>query len=220
MNSINGGDDIKMYISKPNKPLRAIEAIYKNIEPYGNEFSIRNNEILSTTENDGESCFTFIAYGQFTVYRGTDGLLVHSGSSPSLIGVIEYFQPRNAYYALTDTPCSGIKINAGVACDLFTRNDLWRSVFEVQVYFTQILQMRDSQLVGVNSYLIIRNKLIELLQTPDEIRKKISVLIYIQMRTNLSKSVISKILSALRVGGYINMERGKLISIKHFPNKY
>lgn len=44
---------------------------------------------------------------------------------------------------------------------------------------------------------------------------------FILKRTKLSRSYIFKVLSELRVGGYITIERGKLISInKHIPERY
>jgi DNA-binding IscR family transcriptional regulator len=43
---------------------------------------------------------------------------------------------------------------------------------------------------------------------------------YIQRRTRISRSVVAEVLAALRQGNYINMSRGKLVSINHLPAEY
>ncbi|SRR5471030_88572 len=220
MTYIFSDDDFSEFITHPDKPIVLLEAIYNKLEPCGEEFTINKDEMIEFFNSDGKPCFTFITGGRFSIYRKHDDLLMHSSSSPSLFGVVEYFQPRNAHFILADTQCTGIKVSADLASKIFTKHELWDVVCKIQTYFIQVLQTRDFQLVGVNAYLIIKNKLFELLQEPEEVRLRQSVLLYIQLRSKLSKSVVSKILAALREGDYICMNRGKLVSIKYLPKDY
>lgn len=213
-------DEIECRTTKFNKPVDVLQEIRHEIEAIGEAFITNKGERIPFREDNDTSCFTFITSGHFSVYRKYDHLLMHSSSAPSLFGMVEFYQPRNAHYVLAETECSCIKVNAELACESFTKNGSWEKICQIQVYFIQVLQTRDFQLVGVNAYLIIKNKLLELLQEPEDFRIKQSVLLYIQLRSKLSKSLISKILSALRVGGYIDMKKGKLIAVNHLPKDY
>lgn len=220
MSNENEVEKTEGYLSLPQKPLDIFHEIYNELNQYGEKFTASKDEMITFFGKDDLPCFTFITTGRFSVYRKQDDLLMHSSSSPSMLGIVEYLQPRNAQFFLADTECTGFKIDAKLACEILTKNDLWEKICQIQTYIIQVLQTRDSQLVGVNAYLIIKNKLLELLQEPEEIRMKQSVLLYIQLRSKLSKSLVSKILSALRSGHYIVMEKGKLISITHLPKAY
>lgn len=218
--SAHQNDQLESSISKSNKPVDVLNSILHEMLPIGEDFTTKKGGLIPFHDDKDNSCFVFITSGHFSVYRKYDHLLMHSSSAPSLFGMVEFYQPRNSHYVLADSECSCIKVDAKLACELFTRNGSWEKICQIQVYFIQVLQTRDFQLVGVNAYLIIKNKLVELLQEPEDFRIKQSVLLYIQLRSKLSKSLISKILSALRVGGYIDMKKGKLISVNHLPKDY
>ncbi|EOG8086757.1 helix-turn-helix domain-containing protein, partial [Enterobacter roggenkampii] len=48
----------------------------------------------------------------------------------------------------------------------------------------------------------------------------IGVMNHIQQSTRISRSVVAEVLAALRQGNYINMSRGKLVSINRLPTEY
>lgn len=54
----------------------------------------------------------------------------------------------------------------------------------------------------------------------EALRARIGVMNYIQRRTQISRSVIAEVLAALRQGNYIEMQKGKLVSINHLPHDY
>ncbi len=208
------------YTLLPLKPVQTFHRLLNALEMIGENISIFKDEIIPFFGADRVPQFTFIKTGRFSVYRKDDDLLMHSSYAPSLFGVVEYFQPRNAHFIIADTECDILVVDAALANQVFTKNQLWIDVCVMQTYYIQILQARDFQLIGVNAYLIIKNKLSELMQEPEDVRSRTSVLLYIQLRSKLSKSLISKILSALRVGEYIIMNKGKLVSIKSLPRNY
>jgi len=78
-----------------------------------------------------------------------------------------------------------------------------------------VLSMREQELMGVDSYLMVRTLLMELAGYPEAYRRKINVLNFILRRTNLSRSRIMSILSELRKGDYITIHRGVLRTIAH-----
>lgn len=80
--------------------------------------------------------------------------------------------------------------------------------------------MRDRQLIGTNHYQQIRSTLLTMIDWSDDIRSRIGVLNYIQQRTRISRSVIAEVLSALRKGEYIEMNKGKLVNITRLPTHY
>jgi DNA-binding IscR family transcriptional regulator len=49
---------------------------------------------------------------------------------------------------------------------------------------------------------------------------RVGVMSFIQRRTGISRSVVAEVLAALRQGNYINMDRGKLVSINRLPAEY
>ncbi len=53
-----------------------------------------------------------------------------------------------------------------------------------------------------------------------ELRSQIGVINYIQTHTHISRSVIAEMLSALRKGNYIEMQKGKLIAVHKLPLNY
>lgn len=68
---------------------------------------------------------------------------------------------------------------------------------------------------------MIRNHLEEMILLPEETRKRVSILDYIQDRTHLSRSSVLNVVSALKKGGYIDFERGGyLTSINKLPERF
>lgn len=83
------------------------------------------------------------------------------------------------------------------------------------------MSSRDNLLINKNSYQIVCGLLLELYQYPLEKRLKMSVANYILDRSNLARSGVMKILAALRVGEFVDIQRGKLIKVlKKFPSDY
>jgi DNA-binding IscR family transcriptional regulator len=57
-------------------------------------------------------------------------------------------------------------------------------------------------------------------QWDETLRMRVGVMSFIQRRTGISRSVVAEVLAALRQGNYINMDRGKLVSINRLPAEY
>jgi hypothetical protein len=96
---------------------------------------------------------------------------------------------------------------------------LWKEAFSWLSWINYILEKRDKQLVGNNSYHQIRAMLLNMAEW-DETLRSFGVMNHIQQSTRISRSVVAEVLAALRQGNYINMSRGKLVSINRLPTEY
>ncbi|MNE79187.1 putative DNA-binding transcriptional regulator [compost metagenome] len=85
---------------------------------------------------------------------------------------------------------------------------------------TSKLYSYSKQLSAPTVYEVICNQLLELMNEPESLRKSIAVERYIRDKTHVSRSSVMKILADLKTGGYITIEGGRLIEIRHLPSKY
>ena len=63
-------------------------------------------------------------------------------------------------------------------------------------------------------------RLLSMIDWNEELRSRIGVMNYIHQRTRISRSVVAEVLAALRKGGYIEMNKGKLVAINRLPSEY
>lgn len=88
------------------------------------------------------------------------------------------------------------------------------------VWYICLLSKRDDVLVARNAYSVIREFLIEIHTLITEHNRDINVYDYIQEYTNFARSTIIKILSDLKKGNYIVIEKGRLVTMNTLPEKY
>jgi DNA-binding IscR family transcriptional regulator len=73
---------------------------------------------------------------------------------------------------------------------------------------------------GLTTYELIRQSLMTLMAKKETLRQTINTCDYIQEKTHISRSRVMKILSDLKIGNYIEIERGVLIKINKLPKTY
>ena len=112
------------------------------------------------------------------------------------------------------------KENSEAQLAFIEQNQLWRDAFYWLAWQNRILELRDVQLIGHNSYEQIRATLLSMIDWNEELRSRIGVMNYIHQRTRISRSVVAEVLAALRKGGYIEMNKGKLVAINRLPSEY
>lgn len=83
-----------------------------------------------------------------------------------------------------------------------------------------VATMRNSALVGGDAYTGIKQLLEEIDSFPNAYKQQINVPYYIVRRTGVSRSRVMKILSDLKMGGYIIIKDGKLIQLNNLPAAY
>lgn len=87
-------------------------------------------------------------------------------------------------------------------------------------WYICLLSKRDDVLVARSAYSVVREFLIEINELIVDHQRDINIYDYIQEYTNLARSTIIKILSDLKKGQYIVVEKGRLISLTTLPEKY
>lgn len=83
-----------------------------------------------------------------------------------------------------------------------------------------MLSKRDDVLVARSAYSVDREFLYEINDLIVQQQRDINVYDYIQEYTNLARSTIIKILSDLKKGQYIVVEKGRLLNLTALPEKY
>ncbi|WP_272471200.1 helix-turn-helix domain-containing protein, partial [Escherichia coli] len=124
------------------------------------------------------------------------------------------------YKLISEGNCTGYHLPAKQTITLIEQNQLWRDAFYWLAWQNRILELRDVQLIGHNSYEQIRATLLSMIDWNEELRSRIGVMNYIHQRTRISRSVVAEVLAALRKGGYIEMNKGKLVAINRLPSEY
>jgi CRP-like cAMP-binding protein len=82
------------------------------------------------------------------------------------------------------------------------------------------MSKRDDVLVARSAYSVVREFLLEIHELITNHNRDINIYDYIQEYTNLARSTIIKILSDLKKGDYIVVEKGKLVSLSALPERY
>ncbi|WP_431624685.1 helix-turn-helix domain-containing protein [Enterobacter chuandaensis] len=203
------------------EPLSELSRLAKCLEVAGTPFKIEPQQLITTGNNDDEP-FTFVIQSGLTaIHRKSDELLMGIAQAPFIYGLNAWINDSYLEYSMmTHTTCSGFYLPVSATRQLIQQNHLWQDAFCWVSWINHILGKRDLQLVGNNSYSQIRAMLINMAEWDDSLRSKIGVMNHIQRSTRISRSVVAEVLAALRQGNYINMSRGKLVSINRLPTEY
>lgn len=159
--------------------------------------------------------------GTLSIHRQQDDLLIEIVTAPYIFGLNAGMMGCSTEYLLVaQSPCTGFWLLASGARHLIQQAGLWSDAFCWLSWHHRVMEIRDKQLVGNNSYSQIRSTLLDMAQWDETLRMRVGVMNYIQRRTRISRSVVAEVLAALRQGNYITMDRGKLVRINHLPAEY
>jgi hypothetical protein len=220
MNNVDGPVEAQMKLSAyPERPIAELNAMHNLLAPLGTPCTFLEGEAIHAS-GGGEQAIYLFSEGMFRFVRTLDALTLSTTYAPMIYGLGEAVLPRGSWYLVAQSACKGYKIPANVALEAITKHQQWQAVATIFAWFLQVFSARDEQLVGVNSYTMIRNKLVELGDMSIEMRRDINVADYIQQRTQLARSTIMTILGELRKGEYIEIRRGRLLGIRHLPKDY
>ena len=98
--------------------------------------------------------------------------------------------------------------------------NLWPDLTKVLSWYICVMSKRDDVLVARSAYSVVREFLYEINDLTVHQQRDINVYDYIQEYTNLARSTIIKILSDLKKGQYIVVEKGRLLNLTALPEKY
>lgn len=203
-----------------NKPLVEFRKLDKCLSKYGEHFECDNKKQVIYS-NDINSDDTFIILSGVVSLRRGENILVGIAQAPFIMGISDGVMKTEVQYRImTESHCTGYHLPATKTINIIEQCQLWREAFCWLAWQHCILELRDLQLIGNNSYDQIRATLISMTKWDDVLRSRIGVMNYIHQRTRISRSVVAEILAALRKGGYIEMNKGKLVSINRLPFEY
>ncbi|WP_435954981.1 helix-turn-helix domain-containing protein [Dryocola sp. BD626] len=203
------------------KPLPQLEQLRDCLSAFGKAFTVPQGYELNTSRFNSEPTIWFLNSGSVFLYRQEDDLLIDVINSPWILGIVSILYPQKYYYTIvTNTPCQGFSLSLEKARELINSHQLWESLSIWLSYIVRSLELRDMRFVGASCYSQIRTTLLTMEQWNPGMREKIGVISFIQKKTKISRSVIAEMLSALRKGGYIEMNKGKLVSVNRLPQQY
>ncbi|HDR2354427.1 TPA: helix-turn-helix domain-containing protein [Enterobacter roggenkampii] len=120
------------------------------------------------------------------------------------------------------TPCMVDSVPVTEFRRVISENNLWEDLYEILSLRTQMLVMRTVTAGLPTAYDVIRSYLIYMdNETTYNLKERYTIVKFMQTFTCISRSMILKILSELKVGKFIEVENGKLIKIcRTLPEKF
>ncbi|KFJ74796.1 hypothetical protein DR88_3224 [Klebsiella pneumoniae] len=109
--------------------------------------------------------------------------------APSLLGLIDGYGvfngiPEKHHCSLfAETDLRGRWIGHQAAVEILNAQNLWQEMAHVLAQRLMVLSMRSQEMMGVDSYLMVRTLLTELADYPEEYRRQINALSFIQRHT-------------------------------------
>jgi hypothetical protein len=171
--------------------------------------------------NDDQPKVTVVLQGDIKLDRSEGNILVTICAAPVIIGLPGVLRTSSVRYVMTAvTPCEFYQLDTVQCAKLLEQHQLWHAAFNWLSWKCRMQEQRDIQLIGKSSYSQIRATLQSMEKWDQTLRARIGVMNYIHQCTHISRSVIAEVLSALREGHYIEMEKGKLVTIHRLPLEY
>jgi CRP-like cAMP-binding protein len=174
---------------------------------------------LNLQVGDERFCY-LILKGRATWYRRSDDLAIISIMAPALAGIGNLFQMQMDGYIKTQVACDIVILKMATVYDIINANQLWELLAKHMIFIAGKLYQSHEHLSAPSSYDIVREQLKVLFNEEPGVRNSITAEQYIREKTHLSRSGVMRILSELKAGGYIEMQRGVLINIVKLPEKF
>lgn len=216
---ITAGSTPEVTSAQAVKPVLSINTIIEQTSPFGTSFKANKGEILRYYSGSKRTCY-ILHEGSVTLNRRGDAMVLNSEQAPFILGVSNQFaQSENLYIRVNENavisrlPLERFNL-------LIESFGLWESLCKLLVYTASRVYEHCTLISQMSSYEIIRFQLQELMNESERIRTSITAANYIKSRTYLSRSGIMRILAELREAGYIELNRGILVTLHHLPLKY
>ncbi|WET42309.1 helix-turn-helix domain-containing protein [Citrobacter enshiensis] len=212
--------------AKKTKPVMAIKRLQDKLQEFGTPVKLEVGEELFFSD-DKETAFIFIlSEGCASLCHFNTNLHTGTTFAPTIVGLIDgyslYYDVENRprHYIYAETRCTGYKVPLEKFVEQCDTYNLWHDVARILAQRLMTMSAMEEELVGLNAYGSIRAVLIELWLYPEDIRSQLNIAAFIQKRTNLSRSRIMAVLSALKEGGYITIKTGKLVDLNKLPKAF
>ncbi|MFS7198617.1 helix-turn-helix domain-containing protein [Rahnella inusitata] len=207
------------------KPLAEIQRLIDSLLPAATQVDTRKGgaiNLVKQSKNNTEFFVILLISGEIELYRtASNNLLFATASGHNVFGLLGSSLRFNTYKFVPSKDSEIYILPREQAIDLIIKHTLIRELLTIHSFMSDIQAKGGNLLINSTAYEIVSTLLMELADVPEEKRLKISVANYIIDRSNLARSGVMKILSELRIGGYIDINYGKLICVnKRFPTVY
>ncbi|MNZ26015.1 putative DNA-binding transcriptional regulator [compost metagenome] len=201
------------------KPTEHIAKLINSVSDGTRIQNSRERQIISLQQYAEPMCF-ILHKGTAAIYRGYDHLLLSHIKAPHVMGLNLLFQKNSELY---------FQARSSVAYEIVPRSkfeeqiraqNLWESLAYYFMFSSKRFLHNNFTSCGVSTYELVRNNLIALMNESEELRLATNTCDYIQEKTLLSRSGIMKMLSDLKHGEHIELQRGVLLTIHNLPAKY
>ncbi|MBK5143120.1 helix-turn-helix domain-containing protein [Budviciaceae bacterium BWR-B9] len=203
-------------LSSIKKPIDAIQILIDKLSPYAHqEISPSHKKFYCT-----DQCY-LVQDGYVQLHRIQDEMIMYSSSAPTILGLSSNLIPgAEDFFFTTKTTTTIAILTTSKATQIIESENLWEYLSIFQAYIIRRMHEYHGRTTALSAYEITRNQLINLMHEPDEVRNNITAVQYIQDHTRLSRSGVMKMLSQLKKGNYIELNKGLLIKINKMPLGY
>lgn len=203
---------------KSIRPQQAIDAIVAATV----EYPERTFKKWQKLNNSDPNYIHVIVSGEVEIRRISDGLSMFVLRNQGCLGLSAAYNPATHpnTYGLARSPMVIRTLTKADFERLMSEKGLWPEVMQILAWHINLLSKRDDILVARSAYSVVREFLLEINDLIIQHKREVNVYDYIQEYTNLARSTIIKILSDLKKGHYIVVEKGKLITINSLPERY
>ncbi|HDR2862423.1 TPA: helix-turn-helix domain-containing protein [Enterobacter asburiae] len=201
---------------KKLRPDDEMEAIISATSSY-QEKTLKKWQKISTVDSE---YIHVIVSGEVEFRRVSDELCMFTLQGQCIFGLSAIFYNSSHMYGLVRANTVVRAIKKDDFARLMAEKNLWPELTKVLSWYICLLSKRDDVLVARSAYSVVREFLLEINELIVNHQRDINVYDYIQEYTNLARSTIIKILSDLKKGQYIVVEKGRLINMTSLPEKY
>ena len=174
---------------------------------------------ISFYNNKEKSVFHLIS-GEIELRSTNSNLIVLNVYAPAIIGLSSIFTSNDLFYINTVTDVELVSIPMSELIETANKKNLWIYISTIMSHYLDVCYLRDSILYQDSVYNVIKNHLEILWRYKRDKLDEISVFDFILNRTPVSRSSLNKVLKDLVSGGYIKMNRGKLVEMNKLPSGY
>ncbi|MEH3772781.1 helix-turn-helix domain-containing protein [Enterobacter asburiae] len=179
-----------------------------------------NPRQLIKLEQQTEPVAFILHEGVVAIYRNSDRLLIKYIRAPMITGMNELIDINADIFIKAYRNVSYEILPTKEMLGIISAQGLWKEAAYCYMYSIRQLLLNHYSSVGLSTYELIRLNLIALMNEDEALSAHVNVSDYILEKTRLSRSRVMKILGDLRIGGYIEINRGILKKINKLPEKY
>ncbi|MBN4798783.1 helix-turn-helix domain-containing protein [Enterobacter asburiae] len=201
------------------KPETHFNALIKAVSDSKRIQSAKPRQLI-TLEKQTEPVTFILHEGVVAIYRSSDRLLIKYIRAPMITGMNVLIDTNDGIFIKAYKSVSYEILPTKEMLDIISTQGLWKDASYCYMYAVRQLLLAHYSSVGLSTYELIRLNLISLMNEDEALSDHVNVSDYILEKTRLSRSRVMKILGDLRIGGYIEINRGILKKINKLPEKY